>query len=282
MADNSNQEQAEYWNEQAGPKWVELQSFIDAQVGPLGLAAMERLGPINGAKILDVGCGCGATSLELARRVGAGGSVLGADLSRPMLDRAAQSAKESGTTNVAFVRADAQSETFANDFDAVFSRFGVMFFADPEAAFANLRASLKANGVVSFVCWRAITENEWMWVPTQAVLEHLPPPELPVPGAPGPFAFAEEGRAEKVLAAAGFSAIDVDRHDTELPIGEGRELDEIVPIMMQMGPAARLLRDADDQTRSRVAQSLRSALEPFGGDGGLAMKASVWLVRASA
>ncbi len=280
MSDGPNREQAEYWNEQAGPKWVELQSFIDAQIAPLGLVAMDRLGLRAGANVLDVGCGCGGTSLELARRVGASGAVVGVDLSRPMLDRAVQSACDAGLTNVSFRQADAQTESFEERFDAVFSRFGVMFFSDPTAAFSNLRSAIKAGGVLSFVCWRSIDQNEWMIVPAQAALQHLPPPELPAPGAPGPFAFADSERVENILDAAGFGDIEIERYDGELEVGSGRPLREIVQVVMQMGPAGRLLRDATDEVKAKVAESITTALQPFGGDGGLVMKGSTWMVRA--
>jgi SAM-dependent methyltransferase len=282
MGDIVNREQAEYWNERAGAKWVALQSFIDAQIGPLGLEAIERLGAIEGARVLDLGCGCGSTTLELARRVGDAGAVLGVDLSRPMLDRAARSARESGVTNAVFRQADVQSEGFDEEFDAAFSRFGVMFFADPVAAFSNVRRTLRAGGTLSFVCWRAMDQNEWMMVPAMAALRHLPPPDLPAPGAPGPFAFAERERVEKILATAGFVDVAIERLDRELSVGSGRPLAEIVEVVMQMGPAGRLLQDAGDETKQRVAESITEALKPFGGDGGLKMKGASWLVQARA
>jgi SAM-dependent methyltransferase len=282
MAEIVNREQAEYWNEQAGAKWVALQSFIDAQIGPLGVEAMGRLGAIEGRSVLDLGCGCGSTTLELARRVGVAGTVLGVDLSRPMLERAAQSARDAGVTNATFRQADVQSEAFADRFDAAFSRFGVMFFGDPVAAFSNVRSALRAGGTLSFVCWRAMDQNEWMLVPAMAALRHLPPPDLPEPGAPGPFAFADSERVEKILGEAGFVDVRIERLDRELSVGSGRPLAEIVDVVMQMGPAGRLLQNADDETKQSVAASITEALKPFGGDGGLKMKGSAWLVQGRA
>lgn len=280
MVDPGNAEQAEYWNQQAGHKWVELQSFLDDQLRDLGEAAMDRLGAIAGATVLDVGCGCGTTTLSLARRVGPSGSATGVDLSAPMLERARAVASQAGVTNVAFHQADAQSHRFTERFDAVYSRFGVMFFADPPAAFANLRGAMKPGGTVSFVCWRGLQDNEWMLVPLGAAFQHLPPPEMPAPGAPGPFAFADGERVRGILDAAGFSAVDIEPTDPLLRIGRGRPLDDIVHMLMQLGPAGRLLRDASADLQSRVAESIGAALRPYASDDGIAMRGAAWLVRA--
>ncbi len=280
MESLANEEQAEYWDKQAGPKWVELQSFIDAQLQDLGTEAMDRLGPIEGATVLDVGCGCGTTTIQLARRVGAGGAVVGVDLSAPMLHRAQQAARDNGLDNVTFQQADAQVHSFQERFDAVFSRFGVMFFADPEQAFANLRSALRNEGVLSFICWRSIDQNEWMIVPLRAALEHLPLPQIPDPNAPGPFAFADGDRVRRILSTAGFAGIEVDRHDSSLQIGKGRPLEEIVRIVMQMGPTSRLLGEAAPDLQARVSESIEAALQPYIDENGLFMRGSTWIVRA--
>jgi len=191
-AHGPNAEQIKYWNEQAGPKWVALQALLDAQIAPLGRRAMDRAGVLAGAHILDVGCGCGQTTLELARRAGSGGAVTGIDISTVMLDRARQVAQEAGVRNVEFVNADAQTYTFpAAAFDVMFSRFGVMFFIDAVTAFAHLRAALRPEGRVAFVCWRSLFDNPWMLVPMMAAASHVQLPAPPAPDAPGPFAFAD-------------------------------------------------------------------------------------------
>ncbi len=278
---DQNSEQALYWSEQAGPKWVELQAFIDAQLEPLGLEAMSRLGAIEGSSVLDVGCGCGATSLELARRVGAGGTVVGIDLSAPMLARARASAASAElAAGLTFLEADAQSRAFETAFDAIFSRFGVMFFSDPKAAFANLGRAARSGARLSFACWRGVEDNEWMTVPVAAALQHLPPPEIPAPGAPGPFAFADGDRLRRILEEADFGAVAIDRFDTKVAIGAGRSLEETVRVVMQMGPTGRLLQEASDDVKERVAASIAEALQPFQGDNGLRMSASTWMVTA--
>ena len=273
-----NTEQSEYWNDDAGAKWVELNSFLDDQLRPLGLDAMQPLGPIDGKNVLDVGCGCGDTTLELGRRVGPSGSVVGIDLSAPMLTHARQIAAQQGLSQISFLRADAQTQTFDIAFDVVFSRFGVMFFADPTAAFANLRSATKHGATLAFICWRAVTDNEWMMVPVAAALQHLPPPEIPPAGAPGPFAFADADRLNGILHDAGFTNIEIKRHDTTVTVGAGRPLEDVIPMIMQMGPTGRLLQEASAETKSRVSESIREALIPYDGQNGLSMGASTWLV----
>lgn len=276
----ANAEQSTYWNDQAGPKWVALQSHLDAMLTPIGVAALDRLGDIAGAAVLDVGCGCGATTLEIARRVGPRGSVMGVDISRPMLERARQSAREAGHDNAEFVCADAQTENLKRTFDAVFSRFGVMFFADPTAAFANLRRAMNPGAALSFACWRSIDQNEWMMVPLMAALQHIPPPEPPPPGAPGPFAFADRARVEGILGGAGFANIEIEPHDPVVDIGGGLPLQQVADFVVQMGPTSRLLQDASDDLKSRVASSIASALKPSYANGRVALKGAAWLVRA--
>ncbi len=279
ISDGPNAEQIDYWNAQTGATWAELYPFIDAQIRPLGLLAMERLGELRGQRVLDVGCGCGDATLELARRVGPSGHATGLDVSAPMLATAAARAREAGLTNISFERADAQVHAFAAaSFDALFSRFGVMFFADPGAAFANLRRALRPGGRLVFVCWRAMLENEWMLVPLRAALAHVPPPQPPAPGAPGPFAFADADRLRDILAGAAFADVAIERVDE--PLNSGSDLDRTVNFIMQMGPTGRALRDSAPELLPRVRQSIREAMAPFQSETGIRMQSSAWLVTA--
>ena len=194
-----NAAQIDYWNATAGPSWVAAQEGLDIELRPWGEKAIATLAPVAGARMIDVGCGCGATTLMLAERVGPGGRVLGADISAPMLALARQRAEAAGLAQASFIQADAQTHAF-EPADGVFSRFGVMFFADPAAAFANLRAALTERGRVVFVCWRALEHNPWMGVPVAAIAPLLPQaPQAPQPGAPGPFAFADGDRVHAIL-----------------------------------------------------------------------------------
>jgi SAM-dependent methyltransferase len=281
-ASGPNAEQIRYWNEQSGPRWVAAEATLDAQIAPLGLAAMERARIAAGERVLDVGCGCGQTTLQLAERVGARGSVTGIDISAPMLERARARASERGFAHVRFVNADAQTETIgAAAFDLVFSRFGVMFFADPVAAFANLRASLAPGGRVVFVCWQELARNLWMRVPLQAAAPHLPPQTPPAPGAPGPFAFADPARLRGILEAAGFRDVAIDPFESLLDVGgAGGTLEQAVELVMGLGPLGVALREASAELRQRVTNAVREALAPHATAAGVKLGSAAWIVRA--
>jgi SAM-dependent methyltransferase len=279
-----NAEQITYWNQQAGPTWVAVQALIDQQIRPLGRLAMERAGLRAGLRVLDVGCGCGDTTIELATRVAPGGEALGVDISAPMLTRAAQQARAAKVANTRFELADAQtSELPEGHFDVLFSRFGVMFFADPVVAFTNLRQALRAGGQLAFVCWQSMMDNPWMAVPMMAALQHLPLPPIPAPGAPGPFAFADPDRVRAILAEAGFADVALESVRTTLSVGGGNDLDTTVDFVLRMGPTARALREADDPgLQPLVAASVREALGPYQTDAGVMMDSASWIVTARA
>lgn len=276
-----NAEQIRYWNEQAGSKWTAHADRLDARIGPLGRKAMDRAGLAVGQQVLDVGCGCGQTTLELAERVGPMGRVKGIDLSAPMLAKAAERAREAGVANVSFEAADAQTaELGAAGFDRIFSRFGVMFFADPVAGFANLRRALAANGALAFVCWQELRRNRWALEPLLAAAKHIPLPEPPAPGAPGPFSLADRGHLAGVLDAAGFGRVEIEGFETDFQLAGEGGVDEATEFLLEIGPTARALAEADPALRDAVAGSVREVLAAHAGTGGVAMDCAVWLVVA--
>ncbi|MBW2698954.1 MAG: class I SAM-dependent methyltransferase [Deltaproteobacteria bacterium] len=260
----TNAEQIAYWNEVSGPKWVSLTDRINDQIEPLGRAAMDRASVASGESVLDVGCGCGQTSLALAERVGEGGRVLGVDISEPMLVDAHARVERAGVGQVEYVRADGQVHDFESAaFDLLFSRFGVMFFEDP------------------FICWQAITKNPWMLIPAAATAQHV---ELPAPAestAPGPFAFADADRVVDILESAGFSDVRAEAHEGRLSVGRGLPLAEIVSFLQQMGPAGAALRDADPSVIEAVTKSMHQALAPHYEDGAVVMDFGAWILTAS-
>ncbi|HEY1751592.1 MAG TPA: methyltransferase domain-containing protein [Caulobacteraceae bacterium] len=272
-----NAAQVTYWNETAGANWVAMQDALDQELVDLGLAAMATLAPKEGERLIDIGCGCGATALELARRVGNGGAVLGADISAPMLAVARERAQADGLQQVRFVQADAQVHAF-EPADGAFSRFGVMFFADPVAAFANIRRSLMSGGRAAFICWRQPSENPWMTMPVAAVAPLLPaPPATAAPGAPGPFAFADRDRLFGILLDAGFADVSIEPHDARLGWGD---LETSVRMGMRLGPVSGAVRE-HPHLRDAMADAVRAALAPHADADGVKLDSGTWIVRAA-
>ena len=270
----ANAQQVAYWNESAGPTWAELQAPLDRQLAPLGRRAMSELDLGPGRRVLDIGCGAGETTLSLAQT---GAEAVGVDISRPLLEIARS--RSEGRADVTFLEADAQTHPFPpGSFDAVFSRFGVMFFADPAAAFANIRRALKPGGRLAFVCWRTPAENPIMSLPMQAALAHVEaPPAPPEPGAPGPFAFADPDRVRAVLASAGFADVAVAPHDEA--IGPG-DLDTTLALALRVGPLGALLRE-NPEKRDAVIAAVRAALAPHDGPDGVKLGSATWIVTAA-
>ena len=274
-----NADQIAYWNGDAGKRWVEQQSRLDAMLGPISDAALAAANAKTGERVLDIGCGCGDTSIKLASTVGANGRVLGADVSAPMLQLANHRAGASKV--LAFTEADAATHAFeANAFDLLFSRFGVMFFADPDAAFANMRKALAKTGRVAFVCWRDWRENEWVRAPIMAVRPHVPPQPQLGPEDPGPFSFADPARIRRILANAGFDTITLRPFDAKVEIGTS--LEDATTYLLEFGPVSRALADASPTQKQQAIASLREALAPHAKASPIKLGAAVWLVTAKA
>jgi ubiquinone/menaquinone biosynthesis C-methylase UbiE len=279
--DPSNAEQAEAWNGPKGQSWVEEQQERDASLSPFGKAAMELARPRPGERVVDIGCGCGDTSLALSDAVGFEGHVLGIDLSQPMLARAKERAR--GRKNLQLVCADAAAFTFERTASLLYSRFGVMFFAQPTEAFTHLRTALRPGGRLAFVCWRPLTDNPWMQVAAQVVNRVLPPDDAPVPeDAPGPFAFADHRRVRGILEAAGFEEVRFASFHASMPLGHGKGLEHAAEEALTHGPAARRLLKATDEQKARALHAMREALAPFASGDEVRLAASAWLVTARA
>jgi len=228
--------------------------------------------------VADVGCGNGALTIDAASRVGPNGMALGIDISAPMLGLARRRATEAGAGNVEFVEADAQVHPFGGGrLDAIVSRFGVMFFDDPEAAFANLAGALRPGGRLAFACWQDLFHNEWMLVPGAAAAQHVGLPDME-PGAPGPFALADAGRIEHLLASARFH--DVSLESIARPMRAGADVDDTVAFFESTDIARRLMADAPPDKITAALDAIRAALVPYAGDKGVVLNGTAWLVTA--
>src|SRR5262245_33057516 len=251
--------------EKAGEAWVRMQERTDMLIDPLGRVAMERLGIAESERILDVGCGCGQTLLQLAELAGPSGQVLGVDISPPMLARARE--RVAGSPTIALALGDAQTYAFApGAFDVVYSRFGVMFFDDARAAFRNLRAAARPNARLSFVCWQDLAKNPWAARPLEAVMRLLPAsamPDLLREGRPGPFFLSDPARVRAILGDAGWSDVSIEPVEMPLHLGGAATLDEAVEYSLQIGPAARAMTDAPERLKPALEAALREALAPF-------------------
>ncbi len=281
-----NAQQIEYWNEQSGPKWVALESLLDQQLGPIGLAAMARAALAPGERVLDIGCGCGQSTLQLGERVTASGSVLGVDVATAMIERARARARDSGMAHLRFENADAQSFAFApGAFDIAFSRFGVMFFADPVTAFANVRTALAPGGRLAVLCWQEIRRNPWMLVPLMAAAQHVPLPAPPAPGAPGPFSLADTTRFHEILERAGWADVVCEPLEGELSLGGRIDLERAVDFALRIGPVGATLREAGEAGEAAlpaIKASVREALKPYATPEGVRLEYAAWVVRAVA
>ncbi len=270
MSDNT--EQAEFWNGRMGDAWVQVEDNIDRMLLPLTEPAITRLAPSRSEQIIDVGCGCGTTSIMIADQ---GAAVWGVDISDKMIDQANRK-----NSQVTFTVADAATQPFEPIYDAVFSRFGIMFFSDPVAALGNLRAALKPDGRISFLCWQAPTSNPWMAMVGQA-LQPYQPEDLPAPDpdAPGPFSMADPEKTSMQLAAAGFSHVEVEPIERDILLG--KSVDEAMAFQQHVGPLSGLLAVTEPAQHEELINVVRGVFEPLVGADGIQLPAAAWLVSAS-
>lgn len=282
MAETLNEDQIAYWNGEGGEKFVKFQHTLDTMLAPYGAEVLNHLAIQSGEAVLDIGCGCGDTTIDLARRVGAKGEAVGVDISEPMLAQAEEAARHAELTNVFFEVADVESGPLHRDsFDAAFSRFGVMFFEHPEVAFANVHKMLHERGRLGFVCWQPMEKNPWIGMQVAAVMPFAPEvPPPPGPDDPGPFSFGDPDRIHRVLGAAGFKDIAVDAFTPKTLLGATKDLDEAVAFGLEIGPAGTLLAGADDEARARAAAAVRDVFAPYHTPDGVVMDSAAWVVTA--
>jgi SAM-dependent methyltransferase len=278
--DDRNADQAAYWNGPAGHHWSDRQQIQDLVLAPVSRILIERAGIAPNARVIDVGCGCGATTIEVGKQLGPPGHVLGLDISAPMLARARELAPKDAP--IEFTLADATVHKFEPaSFDLLISRFGVMFFADPVASFSNLRTALTRGGRVVFACWREPRQNPWLMVPLKAAYKYVPKLPQMDPHDPGPFAFAQEDWVHHILTSAGFSSVAMEAHDVELDIAVGRGLEAAIEGALEIGPASRAIEGQPEHLRQAAIASIREALQPLVTDGKVPLGGSIWIVSAT-
>lgn len=278
-----NDEQAALWNDSVGDAWVRHADHYDATLGPFGREVMDRLELRPGDRVLDVGCGAGHTTLELASRV-APGEVLGVDLSVAMVDEAVRRAAAGGVANVHLLEADVQSLPLAVDaYDVAFSRFGVMFFSEPLVAFSHLAAAMVPGGRLGFSCFQGPAVNPFIVVPVLAAASHLDLAPMPDPGAPGPFSLADPDHTAALLGAAGLEGVTIEPGPDEAVLGGADDLEALATRVLEQNPATGppLARAASGVRRAAVAAAARALGEHRQGDD-VRMGAGTWIVLAEA
>jgi SAM-dependent methyltransferase len=268
------------WDGDEGAHWAEEAGRYTRMLAPFGDLLVAAAGLSPGEAVLDVGCGCGDVSLGAARAVGESGRVTGVDLSAAMLGVARARAEREGVRQASFVQADAARHRAAQPVDAVLSRFGVMFFDDPTAAFTNLRSTLHRGGRLQFLCWQELFANEWMIVPGAAVAEVLPLPAGGESGAAGPFALADAGHIESVLEAAGFHDVGID--GVAAPMWMGEDAEDAVGFLQVTGMGRALFADAEPEAVAEALQRAVAALAAHQGPDGVVLDGAAWLVSATA
>jgi SAM-dependent methyltransferase len=276
----ANDAQRRYWNEVAGPRWVAGQGFRERRNQESLALLLDRLHLAGGERVLEIGCGTGAVTLPLAQAVGERGRVVAVDLSEPMLGVARQRVAESGVHNITLLQGDAQ--VFALEpaaFDVATSRMGVMFFADPVAAFRNIAGALKPDGRLVFACWAPLAENQHWLISYEIALRHLGPPATTPEQEVGPLAFGNPDYVRRILTEAGFADIGIERaHPTII----GGSAEEEARQALMMGPTARLIeaKQPSEAVRQKIADEIAAAFDALASAGPIRMAATIFLVTA--
>lgn len=277
----ANIDQKKFWSGKGGDVWVQRQQAMDTMLRPLGEAALQKLELNEDTNVLDIGCGCGNTTLSIAEKIKPTGRVTGLDISEPMLQRARESARELSLENTSFQCVDVQTEDIGvNSFNAAFSRFGVMFFEDSIAAFTNINKSLVSGSPLSFVCWQSPIQNPWQSLFVQEVKKFIDLP-APPPRSPGPFAFMESDYVNSILEDSNFENIGIEGHEAEVNMFSGRSLSDSVNDYISINPVvSEMLKDASNELKQEIINAAIEVFSPYYSDKGLIFPSSTWLVTA--
>ena len=278
--EDKNIKQRQFWSGAGGDVWVNKQREMDIMLNPLGERVINKLDIQPDAKIIDIGCGCGATTLEIAKKA-TNGEVIGVDISEPMLDRAAELAKEMSLANTAFEVKDVQEAEIIQDyFDIAFSRFGVMFFENPFKAFENINSCLKKDGILSFVCWQEAGLNPWQSLSIQVIKEFLDLP-APLPKSPGPFAFEDKSYIEEILNTSGFKSLQIDDNQEDIVMFSGKSIREACEDYLTINPVVtEMLKNSPPDLKEEILEALIGKFSDFHNNDGLLFPSATWIVTA--
>ena len=280
----ANEQQNEFWSGSGGEYWVVNQQQMDTMLQPLGEQALARLDLGNVRHLLDIGCGTGSTTLDIAARLSDGARVTGADLSVPMTDYARSRLEPAGLTNADFMTCDLQIDQLEADvFDAAFSRFGVMFFDQPVTGFSNIRTAMKSGAPLAFVCWQPPSENLWHSLAVATAKQFIEMPAPPERRAPGPFAFAETDYVTGILTDAGFGDIIIEPHTQSVELFSGQDVRSAAENFARINPIiSAFVTEAGEDKAEPLIDGLAQALAPYHKDGALHFPSATWLVSARA
>ncbi len=277
-----NTEFVDFWNEILVPKFVKYRHIMVGGLTHHSARVFPSLNVREGERALDVGCGFGDTGIQLAQRVGPSGSVLGIDCCAAVLETARKDAAAAGVDNLRFIEGDAQFHPFEPEYDFCFSRFGTQFFENPVVGLKNIRRALKPGGTMTMIVGRAIEDNPWLGLPTQIVLNFLPPPgEDARTCGPGPFSMADQEMVTKQLKIAGYDGIEFERIDALLMVGNSPE--DAVDFQLAVGPAGEAYREAGAEAERRhgeIETALLTELGRYAGAEGIVMASSSWKITA--
>ncbi|MEQ9519803.1 MAG: class I SAM-dependent methyltransferase [Parvibaculum sp.] len=274
----TNQAQKDFWNGPAGAGWVSGQESMDRSLSGVTEALLARANVRPGERVIDIGCGTGETSLLAASGAGQSGLVLGVDISGPMSSLARDRAVAAGLANVTFKVADAQTDALLDRASLLLSRFGVMFFEDPVAAFANMRAHMAPGGRLCFACWQSPKLNQWVSLPVSIVRKYVTDDAPRDPHAPGPFAFADPARLEKILGDAGWRDIAIEPVDFEMPWGSSPEA--AAAGLVERGPVRPMVEGLAPEVVEKIVAEIASALPQQ--EGAIGLKGAIFVVKACA
>ena len=274
MSNSDNSEQEELWNGPFGEGFIRSEEYLHKVIEPFSNIAKEKVNAKTGDNILDIGCGCGSTSISFAK---SGANVRGVDISNKMILHAKEKSKN--ISNLIFDTIDASSEDFKKEYSQIFSQFGVMFFSNPYVAFSNLRKGLIESGEITFLCWQSLSENEWINCTNDALEPFMPKGiEPPDPKSPGGFAFADKEYVYDILKKSNFNNIEFQSLNAKFDMGSS--IEELMNLHLNIGPLSILLNNLDAVEGKKAIEAVNESLEKKMEETKLQLSASAWLVSA--